>query len=785
LARCSGDAESNLGCGRDDIVRAVVISFKCEPNFKYIPKTVRTGGMKVWAKIVALLAGIGVISAAVLILPVREQPEVPSPEFHYWGEGPKGAFASFYKTENISVEPSAPRYTLPLDVTDVSNFDHVIFHLKLSENQTNLLSKNGFVVIPHGQENDMVDVYDYLKSVDIPVFITSDTLLHLYHIQFNEILKIIEENEFFDEIKSVSLAMLNDSIGLYGSLNGDAKEAARRNAAYFAVGLRLLDPGANVPEFVKSEVEQELQLIGEHSGFANSPIFGYEEDYSQYVPRGHYTRSEVLERYFKALMWYGRMAFLLKGGQNPPFDALVSEENAGIHTVQASLIASSMGRVKANSSSVDNLWNRVYGVTAFFVGPADDLTPYEYENAILEVFGENFDPRELTDESKLLELKATLASMRLPEIYGGTGEICIQPPITPEKLDEVLEASQGMHFMGQRYVPDSYVFQNLVFPKVVSFTGEGTPFTLVVTGTGRLTRGFPRGLDVMAVLGSDRALEILENGGDTAYENYAEQLDNLRAKFRGFDENSWNRNLYWSWLYTLKALLEGPDEGYPAFMQTRAWQDKELNTALASWAELRHDTILYAKQSYTPVETSLPQQPPGYAEPVPEFYARVLALTRMTRTGLTGMGVLDHVSIGRLQSLEDILSRLVDISKRELEGVELTEDDYGFIRNFGEQLAPTVEGVESEGMETTVVADVHTDQNTGQVLEEGIGYVNLIVVAYRVPDGSIVIGAGPTFSYHEFKQPMSDRLTDEGWVELLKSNPPARPSWVESFFVES
>ena len=35
------------------------------------------------------------------------------------------------------------------------------------------------------------------------------------------------------------------------------------------------------------------------------------EDYSQYIPRGHYTRSEELKKYFKAMMWYGRLTFRL------------------------------------------------------------------------------------------------------------------------------------------------------------------------------------------------------------------------------------------------------------------------------------------------------------------------------------------------------------------------------------------------------------------------------------------------------------------------------------------
>jgi len=219
-------------------------------------------------------------------------------------------------------------------------------------------------------------------------------------------------------------------------------------------------------------------------------------------------------------------------------------------------------------------------------------------------------------------------------------------------------------------------------------------------------------------------------------------------------------------------------------MQTSAWQDKELTTALASWTELRHDTILYAKQSYTAMTTSMPPEKKpvvGYVEPVPEFYNRLLALTRMTNSGLGEMGVLDGSAKHRLENLDVILERLVEISSKELENEELTEDDYDFIKNFGDNLDGVIAGVEDKAKKTTIVADVHTDGNTGQVLEEGVGYVDLIVVAYKLPDGRILVGAGPVMSYYEFKHPMSERLTDEAWRDLLAASPPEKPEWVSNF----
>jgi len=92
----------------------------------------------------------------------------------------------------------------------------------------------------------------------------------------------------------------------------------------------------------------------------------------------------------------------------------------------------------------------------------------------------------------------------------------------------------------------------------------------------------------------------------------------------------------------------------------------------------------------------------------------------------------------------------------------------------GEELNGVIQDVDDKAKKTTIVADVHTDGNTGQVLEEGSGYVKLIIVAYKVPDGRILVGAGPVMSYYEFKHPMQNRLTDEDWREMLNSNPPER-----------
>ncbi|HDS09743.1 MAG TPA: DUF3160 domain-containing protein, partial [Firmicutes bacterium] len=439
----------------------------------------------------------------------------------------------------------------------------------------------------------------------------------------------------------------------------------------------------------------------------------------------------------------------------------------------------------------------IYLVTAYYAGFSDDLSIYQYREAMQKVFGTQFDSGELVKNEKLFELKKEFALLPSPKIYGGTGQAGIlteeDEQLSPESLDSVLDKTKGFRFMGQRFVPDSYILGELVSPAAGDYTGTGTPFTMVFRD-GRKFRGFPRGLDVMSLLGSKKAGKILKEGGDLDYTNYRLQHETLGKEFNEFTEKEWNKNLYWSWLYALKILVTNDyAKDYQTFMKTEAWLDKELNTALSSWSSLRHDTILYAKQSYTmdiettamPFDEPKPKPVVGYVEPLPEFYAHLLSMTRMTNKGLKELNVLDATAEGRLEKLEEILKRLVEISIKELNNEELTEYDYLFIKNFGNNLQGTVSGVDSDGLKTTLIADVHTDQNTKQVLEEGTGYVNLIIAAYKLPDGRILLGVGPTMSYYEFKHPINDRLTDEKWRKILQTeNAPARPDWIRSFFVK-
>ena len=727
-------------------------------------------------------------------------------------------FARYYKPVPVTVRPRVPAYKLPLDPGQVANFEAVAGKLGLSRDETSL-KENGFAVLPGRSGEDIVEPYKDLKKREVPVFVTTDTLLHLYHVQFDETLKDIEEREFYKDVVALTKALLARLDPMKLPAGEDFRIARQKALTYLAIGLKALQPEAALPaQVTPKDVTEVLAKMKEHAGFWPAPreaheqwpLFRYAEDFSQYVPRGHYTRSETLKKYFVGMMWFGRMTFLLKGDpKHGPHDdpALVSPKEADRQTLAAALLTKLLGRVKLpDGRKARDVWERIYTVTAFYVGLADDLGVQQYQEALVRVCGAAIDLAVLADSKKLLQLKAELSKLSPPAIYSGTGGqgtdvldgASVSDQVGSDKLVEALGKSQGFRLMGQRFIPDSHMMGKLVFPTI----GEGKKpdaFTCVSSDAGPI-RGFPRGLDVMAVLGSARARELIHELGDDAYPagekglSYDSALAALKKEYGKLKEGDWNRNLYWSWLHALKPLLADFGSGYPTFMTTKAYRSKSLNSALASWAQLRHDTILYAKQSYTmgrevvsapPRPRPAPRPVQGYVEPVPEFYARLLSLARMTNRGLSEMKVLDDAAKGRLDALEKLLVRLLAIVEKELANQELKEEDYDFIRNFGENLEgavvkpePGQDPGEALGMKTTLVADVHTDQNTKQVLEEATGYVDLGVFVYKQPDGRMVLGAGPVLSYYEFKHPMRDRLTDEKWRALLKSGKaPTRPEW--------
>lgn len=656
-----------------------------------------------------------------------------------------------YRPYLADFSPNAPEYTVEPDLSNVVNYSDVAWRLGAADSI--FLLQNHFTV-KKSQYKQLYDIYNESTWNATPIFVTTDAVLHIYHVLYDGLLSEIEVQKFVETLALLTETLIDSTASLHSqSKKPETREALLHNLAFLSVGKKLLKGAdASVPEIVSAFVDSELVLISDHDGFHCSPVLGpfSELDYSQFQPRGHYTRNDTLEAYFQTMMWYGWTIFTM--------EPELFGELASRHTLQALLLVQMLYALESNGSTQVELWGSIYESTVFFVGKTDDPNVRDYRNIADMIYGSDFlslPPDSLADAS-LLESFMTEAQ-KLPE------------PAIPNWIYGTFLTYKGFRFMGQRFIPDSYMFARLVLPEV----------------EGRL---FPKGLDVMAILGSERAYTLLDSlYEETSYPNYSPRMTEFKTEFSNKPPEEWAQNLYWNWLYCLMPLLYTKGAGYPFFMRTLAWADKELLTALASWAELRHDTILYAKQSMSPC--GIPPGPPkSYVEPNPHLYARLASLVRYTREGLHSRDLLLEEFREKLELFETLLLFLRDISIKELENIPLSATEYENIFCFGRLLEFLVSDSQdpqhlwdANTEDMAVVADVHTDSNTDQCLEEGVGYPLEIFVI--VHEGGITrITQGAIFSYYEFPQPIAERLTDETWREMLTGDaPPPMPEWVSSF----
>jgi hypothetical protein len=622
------------------------------------------------------------------------------------------------------------------------------------------LEEQGFVMVPTGGRN-IYDIYESAKRANEPILVTQDVVLHTAHNLFDYTLRALEIETLLPKLRELTAGMMDACFSQAKDAKGEVvKQAAYDNFVFFAVAGELLGLTLpeGIPEEVREKIELETKLVEVHRGPVKSVLFGYQEDYTQYIVRGHYTRNAGFEQYFRAMMWYGRMGFYIRPDATMYLEA-IDPVQEGIELTRRAILITKIVR---DTPGLAAQWEGLYGPTTYFAGKADDYTVKDYETILKGV--------DVSKDRSVLSFIERAKKLPAPKIMS---VVAVGTEIDTAGL-------KGFRFMGQRFIPDSYIFQNLVFPNVTHYTGKGLPFTLEVTNVGP-QRCFPRALDVMSVFGSRAAADILGEEGDTEYIRYEAQIKKLKSGFSHLPASQWTENLYWRWLHILKKLVTTQHVRCPEFMRSDSWRLKELNAALGSWTQLRHDTILYGKQSYTLVGMGAPRNPElteGWVEPYPEIYKLISDF--ILALGKTGECPKDVEE--KLTEFSELLIQLSIISEKELKGSSLTEKECRLIWNIGATLKQANQ-FSSELMrkitsgadeEMAIIADVHTDGNTGKVLEEAVG--NPMEIYVKLSGNKIVKGG--TFSYYEFKAAAAERYTDEKWQERLRSDePPELQKW--------
>lgn len=632
--------------------------------------------------------------------------------------------------------------------------------LSLTADELDKLAAGGVVISTTKEFPSFAYGYKSIYAEDLPVYVSADSILEALHRTFDRMLAQVEQQVLLGELHDFLAGMRARLPGRFsGPVQADAD-------LYLSVAQSLLDGKvvAPVTSANPADVQRFFDYATNASGHTGVQLFGAtrDEDFSQFEPRGHYADSEELGRYFRAMMWLGRVDF-----------RIIETQSDGSQVFRRPQFDAALALRELIGENELALWDHIDGVVGAFVGEHDSVTVRDVDG-LMSALGVTSltEAQALSDDAVIAEMaRGDWGAQRIASriIIKGTTE-------------DTLPLDRSFLLFGQRYTVDSHTFVNVTYDRV----------------EGRL---MPTPLDAaFAALGNDAALGLLSS--ELSNTSYVQGLAKTRTLVDAHEAEYWEGSLYTRWLGALRSL--SPDEAAPpaGVTPTDAWQRRVLNAQLGSWAELRHDTILYVKQSYTAGVTC--EFPDAYVDPYPEFYTRLgelaqamsaladelpanaAALGDSMRTWATEFGLVtaklaqmaENQASGtpHSQELLDFINDAVKWDEQNICGGTSYSNLAGwYLRLYADEYAglffdPTI-------------ADVHTQPtdgsgaDVGRVLHVGTGHPRLMVVTAQTCNGPRAY-AGLAFAYGEHITENWQRLNDTEWEQYVLTSPFPDPAWM-------
>ena len=616
------------------------------------------------------------------------------------------------------------------------------------------LAEEGFAIVP-SNTSQLFHIYERNDYSAFPNFVTTDLYLQLYHLYIDCMLRELEEYRLLPLMTEYSKDMMDAMLAIIHNADIDDHETKRiagRNLQFFRVAHHLFTGKPMDASYTTEKAEFDKCLKAENN--RSSMLMDYMGEvsfpYSLFRARGHYTRSDGLKRYFHGMMWLQTATMGL---------------NYETEVKQAVQMAFAMKLFK----NIRKKYDKIDKLITMLMGQHDNLSLLQ---VITEVDKTGMPMDELLNDDKEI---AKLTKV-LNEI--GNKQTRIRPKFEKTSHNKI-------NVMPQRYQPDAEVLQEMV-----DYESKPTK------------RGVPKGIDVMAAMGVTAAEQILKEE-KTEWKQLLPTLDKMKKRMEEID---WSETTATQWMETLKVLTTGTDNQSPYFMQNPNWSKKDLNAALASWAELKHDAILYAKQPMG-AECGGGENVPepvvkGYVEPNVKFWKKASELLENTAKVLKDQDMMTEKIEGVTERLRDEVSFLLRVSEKELDGKVLTDEEYDQISYIGatfenisldllrmpDQNLWNWTDIEGADRKVSLVADVYTanaDNNKDKaILFEAVGDADEIYVVVEI-GGYLYLTRGAVLSYREFIQPIDQpRLTDEEWQKQLENNPrKGVPEWMKSIMI--
>lgn len=678
------------------------------------------------------------------------------------------------RAAKVKATPLPPLKTLPASAQKIAS------HLGLRPEQRKRLRNQRFIALstPSRYGGSPARIYDEIYQQDQPLLVTSDSILYAFHRRYETLLPELEAQNIAPLLRRILQAMhkrlrqvvRNQEWGVENEL------LIMQLDLYLSVPLRLLgerkrEPVGNYPP---KWLSKTISKIYRHEP-AQLALFAPKQgkfDFGVFKVRGHYARNAALEAYFRAFTWLTHVPFVLSepsaSGQK------ISQEGFERAAALSWLLETSgaMKDYRALNRILDNL-----------VGPSDDSTPLQF----LEFMKSNAiakppEIRQIRPEKKLAWITAN--KERWSRI------------VNHQRYNNSATPNQPLRstflFLGGRYTLDSEVLQNLVYDRL---TDPKNPSKAVL-------RKIPKSLDILAALGNPRAKVHLQE--EFKKYPYEPALDRERERLASIPKARWTENLHSAWLAAITSLHQSPDDPrLPPVFRSDAWKDKTMQTQLASWAELRHDHLLYGKQAVSGSRGC--EYPDAYVEPVPHVYEKIKLMVSKLHTVVDA---LEKVKIKVAQSQHEgllhfsaVLDRLQTIARKELDREALSLEERNFLKQAVEKERtgygvvrwdgwyPRLAGVNLQSGFLPVIADVHgdppdvTNNHQWQILHVGTSFFELGVVLVECAQQEPCPYVGPISSFREIVR--NDRLSDKDWLYMnVRESRPKAPAWTKSFRIE-
>jgi len=645
--------------------------------------------------------------------------------------------------------------------------------LKLDEQELARLASTGFAISTSHRMPSFLYGYSQIYLEDLPLYVSADSILSSIHDSYDQILKQLEKETLAPDLQELISGMLAK---LKTTPDNVAKAATRADAdVYLSVAASLLSGQLSAPK-----AGGDAELVGNLFDKANKAqgaqqitLFGVkrDEDFSQFTPRGHYLGDVGLERYFRAMMWLGRTDF-----------RMLETQSEGQQVFRRNQLEAALLLRELIDAPLRERFARVDDTVTAFVGEHDYMRLAELDSLLADL-----------GVSSLAGLSAVSDDDIVADIVGkGYGAQRISSHIMYNGMSEpgTLPLSASFALLGQRYVIDSHVFSNVVFDRA---------------GKGKVPRMMPNPLDVaFAALGNDQAVSLL--APELSKYAYAPDLASMRVLSDSHPQSFWQGNLYNLWLSSIRTLspdaqaISDANSGLFPVARTEAWGRRLLSAQLASWAELRHDTILYAKQSYSGGATC--EFPDAYVDPYPEFYGKVgeyAARGKDLVASLHLQGQSAKAIASYFDNLALVAGRLREMAEHERTGAAFTPDMMTFINDavtvdagcgspslgalgwYGKLFYSPYTALEFD----PTIADVHTQPTdevgnpVGKVLHVGTGLPRTLAVIAQGCNGPRAY-LGLASSYYEVTTEQYKRLNDIEWAQQVGgSAAPPEPEWMK------